>query len=312
MTWSPDDIPRLDGRTAVVTGANGGLGLETTRELARKGARVLMAVRDHDKAVAAQAAIVAEVPGAELELVPCDLSSLNSVRAAAEDIAGRAPSIDLLFANAGIMGTTEQRSADGFELQLAVNHLGHFALIGRLLPAVLAAAAGRIVTTTSVARFGGRAVDPANLNLVGRYDPWRAYGRSKLANAHFANELHRRLEAAGSPAASLLAHPGFTDTDLQARSAADSGGVVARLGLFAARTTGMRPLAGALPQLRAGTDPSAESGQLYAPLFVTHGPPVRRPQLPGDRDRSAGADLWLASEEATGVRIDVAGAAAGR
>ena len=312
MSWSTKDIPDLTGRTAVVTGANGGLGLETAEALAVAGATVVLAARDPEKTTAAEARIRAVAPDATLDVVPLDLGSLESVRGAAATIAARHPRLDLLVNNAGVMGIPERRTADGFEMQFGVNHLGPFVLTARLLPAVLGAE-GRIVTVTSTAHHMGRRVDPANPHLDGRYGAWTAYGQSKLANYHFAIGLHRRLTAAGAGAASLLAHPGLSDTDLQTHSVTETGGGSSqRFFAWRAAHTGMSAARGALPQLRAATDPTARSGQFYAPRFVNNGPPVRRPIL-----RRVGLDraievLWAVSEQETGETLDIAAAAAAR
>lgn len=306
MTWTARTIPDQTGRIAVVTGANGGLGLETARELARAGAHVVMAVRDTEKADRAVTAITTEIPAARLELVALDLGSLASVRAAADTIAAEHDHVDILVNNAGVMGVPEQQTADGFEMQLGVNHIGHFALTSHLMPSLLRAAAARVVSVTSSAHHFGRAVDPRNPHLEGTYEPWAAYNRSKLANYHFAIGLHRIFGEAGVRAASLLAHPGLSNTDLQATSvAASSGGRSQRFWHVMAERTGMSPAVGALPQLRAATDPRATSGQFYAPRYVTFGPPVQRPIMRRLRLDEAIRRLWEVSEDATGVTLDV-------
>jgi NAD(P)-dependent dehydrogenase (short-subunit alcohol dehydrogenase family) len=205
------------------------------------------------------------------------------------------------------MATPESATADGFEMQLGVNHLGHYALTALLLPALLRADHARVVAVTSVARYGGRPVDPDNPHLHGRYGPWRAYNQSKLANYHFALGLQRRFAAAGARASSLVAHPGLSNTELQARSVTVSdGGGTQRFFHVMARTIGMAPDHGALPQLRAALHPGAKGGQLYAPRFCSFGAPVRRPVL-----RRLGLDrhidqLWRISERETGIPLDVA------
>ena len=224
VAWSAADIPDQHGRTAVVTGANGGLGLETARQLAAKGAHVVMAVRNQKKAAAAVDEIRASVPDAALELVALDLASQASVRAAAEQIVAAHKSIDLLINNAGVMGIPEAKTVDGFEMQLGVDHLGHWSLTALLLPALLRTPGARIVTVTSTAHHMGRAINPANPHLHGRYRPWRAYGQAKLANFHFGLGLQRELENAGASTASLIAHPGLSNTDLQAVSVQQTGG----------------------------------------------------------------------------------------
>src|SRR5215208_3762812 len=262
MAWTTADIPDLSGRTAVVTGANGGLGLETSRALVRAGANVVMAARNQEKAKAAIADIRGTHPEASLELVMLDLGSQASVREAAERILDRGRTIDILVNNAGVMGIPERRTVDGFEMQLGVDHLGHWALTALLMPALLRADAARIVTVTSTAHHMGRAVDPENPHLEGRYGPWRAYGQAKLANFHFGIGLHRVLEPAGAPAGSLIAHPGVSNTELQAVSVRETGGGLSqRFWHVLARRTGMVPRDGARSQLRAATDPRAASGE---------------------------------------------------
>jgi NAD(P)-dependent dehydrogenase (short-subunit alcohol dehydrogenase family) len=306
MSWTTADIPDLHGRTAVVTGANGGLGLETARALAAAGATVVLAARSHQKTADAVALIRSETPGADLDIVPLDLASLASVRQAAHVLADSHPAIDVLVNNAGLMGVPEAATENGFEMQLGVNHLGHFLLTNRLLPAV-AAASGRVVTVTSTAHHMGRRVDPDNPHLHGNYGPWKSYGQSKLANYHFAIGLHQRLEAAGSPVASLLAHPGLSNTDLQAHSVdATGGGTSQRFFHVMAERTGMSPAQGALPQLRAATDPTARSGQFFAPRYVNNGPPVRRPVLRWIGMARSIEVLWEVSERETGEPFDVA------
>jgi NAD(P)-dependent dehydrogenase (short-subunit alcohol dehydrogenase family) len=305
MTYTRDSIPDLTGRTAVITGANGGLGLETAKALAGKGAGVVMAARDPDKTAAAVEEIRSQSPHASLELVRLDLASLTSVRAAAEQILGVHGRVDLLVNNAGVMGLPERRTADGFEMQLGVNHLGHWALTALLMPALIAAPRARVVAVTSTAHHMGRALDPNNPHLHGRYEPWRAYGQSKLANYHFAIGLQRGFELAGVGAQSLLAHPGLSRTNLQATTVHEGGG--GPLGPFflaLAARTGMSAARGAMPQIRAATDPHAKGGELYAPRYGNFGPPVRRPLLRPGTDRAI-AILWLVSEHETGISMQM-------
>ena len=306
MTYTVADIPDLTGRVAVVTGANGGLGLETARALAGAGAHVVMATRDQPKAEAARRDIAGGVADASLEIVPLDLGDLDSVAGAAERILGRPPARRRPRQQRRGDGPARAADADGFEMQLGVNHLGHWALTSRLLPALLDADAARIVTVTSTARHMGRRVDPGNPHLHGRYSPWTAYGQSKLANYVFALGLQRELDRAGARAASLAAHPGMTDTDLQATTVAEGGtGWTGRAAHGFTRWAGMRPAAGALPQIRAATDPAAHGGELYAPRYVTAGPPVRRPVLRRIGLDAAIADLWAVSERETGLPLRV-------
>jgi NAD(P)-dependent dehydrogenase (short-subunit alcohol dehydrogenase family) len=311
MAWTTKDIPDLTGRTAVVTGANGGLGLETARALAGAGAHVVMAARDLEKAAAAEKSIRETHPSASLEIVSLDLGSLASVHGAAERILASHDRIDLLVNNAGVMAIPERRTADGFEMQLGVNHLGHFALTSHLLPALLRAPAARVVSVTSTAHHMGRAVDPKNPHLEGSYGAWKAYGQSKLANFHFAIGLQQHFEEEGVRAMSLVAHPGLSDTDLQARSVAETGGgLVQRFFHGLAGSTGMTPADGALPQLRAATDPQARGGEFYGPRFVNNGPPVRRPILRRIGLAKAIETLFEVSERETKVALDVGAAKA--
>lgn len=305
MSWSAADIPDQHGRTAVVTGANGGLGLETARQLAAKGAHVVVAARSQEKAAAAVDDIHASAPDASVEVVPLDLGSQASVREAAEQIVGAHDHIDLLVNNAGVMGIPESKTVDGFEMQFGVDHLGHWSLTALLLPALLRTDGARIVTVTSTAHHMGRAVDPANPYLVGRYGPWRAYGQAKLANFHFGLGLQLELERSGASAASLVAHPGLSNTDLQAVSVQQTGGGASQRFFYVlARHTGMSPADGALSQLRAATDPAAKGGEFYGPLFVNNGPPVRKPILRKFGMATAIARLWEVSERETGLALD--------
>jgi NAD(P)-dependent dehydrogenase (short-subunit alcohol dehydrogenase family) len=306
VSWSTADIPDQHGRTAVVTGANGGLGLETARALAAKGAHVVMAARNQEKAAAAVDDIRTGAPQASLEVVALDLGSQASVRTAAEQILSAHDRVDLLVNNAGVMGIPESKTIDGFEMQFGVDHLGHWALTALLLPALLGTDRARIVTVTSTAHHMGRAVDPSNPHLEGRYRPWRAYGQAKLANFHFGLGLQRQLERAGATTASLIAHPGLSHTDLQNVSVRETGGGASqRFFQVLARRVGMSPAEGALSQLRAATDPAAKGGEFYGPRFVNNGPPVRKPIF-----RTLGMDaaitrLWEVSERETGLALDV-------
>jgi NAD(P)-dependent dehydrogenase (short-subunit alcohol dehydrogenase family) len=265
-----------------------------------------MAARNQDKAAEAVADIRRGVPGASLEVVALDLGSQASVHEAAERILAAHEEIDILVNNAGVMGIPERRTVDGFEMQFGVDHLGHYALTALLMPALLRAGAARIVTVTSTAHHMGRAVDPANPHLEGKYGPWRAYGQAKLANFHFGIGLQRRLAAAGAPAASLIAHPGLSNTDLQAVSVQETGGGLSQRFFHGlAGSTGMSPAQGALPQLRAATDPAAKGGEFYGPRFVNNGAPVRRPILRRIGMDRAIARLWEVSERETGLKLDV-------
>ncbi len=303
MAYTRDSVPDLSGRNAVVTGANGGLGLQTAKVLAAKGAHVVMAVRDRAKAEQAVDQIRAETPAASLELVQLDLASQASVTTAAEQIRAAHQAIDILVNNAGLMAMPEHTTEDGYEMQLGVNHLGHWTLTALLMPTLLAAPAARVVTVTSTAHHFGRPVDPDNPHLRGRYDAWRAYGQSKLANYHFALGLQREFDRAGLAAQSLVAHPGLSHSDLQTTTVArGGGGWMGPVWAWLARYTGMDVEAGAMPQIRAATDPQAKGGEFYGPRFVNFGPAVRVPVLRPGSDQAIRA-LWEVSERETGVPL---------
>ncbi len=305
MAYTSESIPDLSGRTAVVTGANGGLGLETAKALAGKGAHVVMAVRDEAKAEQAVAAIIREVPAASLDLVSLDLASQESVQRSAREVLAEHPAIDILINNAGLMALPERRTEDGYEMQFGVNHLGHWTFTAVLLPALLAAPAGRVVTVTSTAHHFGRPVDASNPHPRGKYDPWRAYGDSKLANYHFGLGLQQRFERAGVSAKSLIAHPGLSHSDLQTRTVREGGGgVMGPFWVWMAAHTGMDVARGAMPQIRAATDPAARGGEFYGPRFVNNGPAVRLPVLRPGASAAIEA-LWQVSQEETGVPLEV-------
>ena len=304
MSWSLAAIPDLSGKTAVVTGANGGLGFESVKALAGAGAHVIMAARSHRKAKAARDEILDAHPGASLEIVELDLGSVDSAKAASSAIADKRPTVDILINNAGLMAMPERRTSDGFEEQLGVNHLGHWVFTAGLLRPLLAADSARVVTVTSTARHFGRTIDTGNVHMDGNYSPWGAYGRSKLANFHFTLGLQHEFEKRALSAQSLVAHPGLSNTNLQTHAVAQ--GASGWMGTFSHRLVsriGMTPAGGALPQLRAATDPGARGGELYAPRFVNTGAPVRRPIMrPGSE--KAIDKLWLVSERETGVALD--------
>ena len=304
MAWSTADIPDQSGRVAVVTGANGGLGLETARALAGAGAHVVMAARNQEKAASAADDIRSTHDDASLEIVALDLGSQTRTKAAADEIAAAHPEIDLLINNAGVMGIPRMLTEDGHEMQFGTNHLGHWTFTARLLPCLKAAGEARVVTVTSTAHHVGRAVDPDDVEMEKGYGDWKAYGRSKLANWHFGLGLNDRLEAAGWPVESLVAHPGLSDTDLQATSVETSDGkFLARMFHSMASVGGMSAARGALPQLRAATDPDASGGEFYGPRWMNTGNPVKLPIL--RRLGMAGAieTLWSVSEELTGEKI---------
>jgi NAD(P)-dependent dehydrogenase (short-subunit alcohol dehydrogenase family) len=304
MSFTATDIPDLTGKTAVVTGANSGLGLESAKALAGAGAHLVMAARNQEKAQAAFDEIKTTYPDAALEIVELDLASQTSTKAAAESIAERHPTVDILINNAGLMAMPERLTEDGFEMQLGVNHFGHWTFTAGLLPSLLAADAARVVTVTSTAHHMGKSVDPDNINMEDSYTAWGAYGRAKLANYHFALGLQKEFESRGLAAQSLVAHPGLSHTNLQVHTSAEGG--AGRMGPFwvwMAAHTGMKADRGALPQLRAATDPNAKGGEFYGPRFVNHGPAVRLPIMRRGNDKAI-TTLWEVSERETGVVLD--------
>jgi NAD(P)-dependent dehydrogenase (short-subunit alcohol dehydrogenase family) len=304
MSWKASDIPSQSGKVAVVTGGNGGLGLQTASQLAAHGATAVIGARNREKAEAARSQIESAVPGAAIETLQLDLSSLASIAAFAAAVKAAHPKVDLLFNNAGVMAVKEGTTADGFETQFGTNHLGHFALTMHLLPALLAAPAARVISTTSTARWRAGKYDLSNPHMHGRYDPWDAYGLSKRANVQFALELNRRLKDRGLTA--YAADPGFSKTDLQVASVQANNGFMQRFWLHTTNVMGQSAAMGALPQLRAGTDPAAVGGTLYAPRWITFGAPVVRGVGAGMRKPEQLVQLWDISERETGLSLEAA------
>ncbi|WP_067650882.1 SDR family NAD(P)-dependent oxidoreductase [Nocardia harenae] len=294
--WTTTDIPDQTGRTAIVTGANSGLGFETATALAAKGARVVLAVRDLDKGKAAAERIIADTPAARVELQRLDLGSLAQVRAAAEELKAAHPRIDLLVNNAGVMYPPKQYTADGFELQFGTNHLGHFALTGLLLEHLLPVHGSRVVTVSSVGHRIRASIHFDDLNLDKKYSKLEGYGQSKLANLLFTYELQRRLAAAGQDTAALAAHPGGSNTDLGRH-------LPAVIRVPAMQLFSQSAAMGALPTLRAGTDPAARGGQYYGPGGVggLSGHPVLAESSKQSHDTEIARRLWEVSEDLTGV-----------
>jgi NAD(P)-dependent dehydrogenase (short-subunit alcohol dehydrogenase family) len=302
MGWKAREMPDQSGKTAVVTGGNGGLGLETSLQLAAHGAHVVIGARNLDKAEAARREIEASVPGASLEIRQLDLGSLASIAAFAAAVKTAHPKIDLLFNNAGVMAVKEGTTADGFETQFGTNQLGHFALTMHLLPALLASPEPRVVSTTSTARYQAGKYDLSNPHMRGCYDPWEAYGMSKRANLQFALELNRRLKDRGL--AAFAADPGLSKTDLQAASARANNGFLQRFWLVLVRLMGQPASMGALPQLRAATDPAAVGGTLYAPRWIAFGAPIVRRVGKRIDNPAQLIRLWELSERETDLSLD--------
>jgi NAD(P)-dependent dehydrogenase (short-subunit alcohol dehydrogenase family) len=315
-SWTPADIPDLSGLTALVTGANSGLGWHTADELARHGARVLMACRDAERGQKAIEAVRAGLPQAQVELVALDLADLGSVRRVAGELVGSLPRLDLLVNNAGVMGVPRRTTPDGFELQFGTNHLGHFALTGLLLPVLLrgsvpahngtdAAAPGppRVITVSSTLHRRGR-IDRDDLMGEHGYTPFGAYSQSKLANLLFTRELQRRADRAGVPLYSLAVHPGWAATNLQGAGPAMSGRAWLGTVMGAFNTVFAQSAEhGAWPTLRASTDPLARGGEYFGPggFAEQRGSPKRVGMSARASDAQTAAWLWQRSVELTGV-----------
>ena len=306
-TWSVADIGDLTGRIALVTGANSGIGYATARALAEHGAHVILACRDNEKARRARDKMESELERSSLELLHLDLADLVSVRRAAAAVQAEHARLDLLVNNAGVMGTPYRQTADGFELQMATNHFGHFALTGLLLDRIVTTARSRIVTVSSHLHRMGR-LRQDDVAGAAFHSTWVAYGTSKLANLLFTAELSRRLERAGLPTVAVAAHPGWTRSNLAGSGAALGNSRMRRkLGRMAGSALGQSAVGGALPILCAATSSSVGSGQYIGPahLFGLFGPPTVARRSRRARDPQAAAALWEASEELTGVRYSV-------
>ncbi|MDQ2760575.1 MAG: oxidoreductase [Actinomycetota bacterium] len=299
--WTTEDIPDQTGRVAIVTGANSGLGLVTARELARAGAEVVIACRSVDKGTHAAAQISAVLPAAKLLVRRLDLADLASVRAFAARVAGERPQIDLLVNNAGVMAPPRRSTKEGFESQLATNHLGHFALTGLLLGSLFGAPQPRVVTLSSAAHRMGT-INFNDLQSEHGYNNWRAYGQSKLANLMFCFELGRRASAGATALRSVAAHPGYAATNLQ--FAGPSAWYERALMVLANKTVAQSAAMGALPSLYAATEPDLPGGSFIGPggPREIRGYPRIVTAAPKAYDEDAWRRLWSASEELTGVR----------
>jgi len=303
MGWTAADLPDLSGRTYLVTGANSGLGFETTRALASAGGEVALACRDLGRAGAALDAIQSAAPDARVEAVELDLASLDSVARFADAWAERR--LDGLVNNAGVMALPRRTTADGFEMQLGTNHLGHFALTGRLLPRLLATPGARVVNVSSTMhKIGRMAWD--DLQGETRYGKWRAYGQSKLANLLFTYELQRRFEAAGADAIATAAHPGYAATNLQiAGPRMEGSSFLERVSLLGNRIASQSAEMGALPTIYAAAALGVKGGDYFGPdgFMEMWGHPTRVASNARSHDRGDQLRLWEVSEELTGVRF---------
>jgi NAD(P)-dependent dehydrogenase (short-subunit alcohol dehydrogenase family) len=299
--WTEADVPDQKGRTAVVTGANTGIGFETARVLAGRGARVILACRDVGKAEAAVNRIAGLLPDADVHAVRLDLASLASVREAAAELSSGYLGIDMLINNGGVMEPPHERTVDGFELTFATNHLGHFALTGLLLDRLLERPGSRIVIVSSEGHARG-VIAFDDLQSENGYKPAEAYYQSKLANLLFTYELDRRLRAAGAQTLALACHPGIVLTALyRTRSKLERALLSPRLRLLNSRLVQSTQM-GALPTLRAATDHSSGGGEFYGPAGRGYtGYPVRVESSPRSHDEEAQRRLWQESERLTGV-----------
>lgn len=299
--WTTKYMPDLTGRVAVVTGANSGLGLETVRALAARGAHVVLATRNAERGQRALQLVQSEVPGAELELASLDLASLRSVREFAANFSATHERLDLLFNNAGVMAIPRAETEDGFEMQFGTNHLGHFALTGLLLPTLLKTPQSRVIVLSSMARLFGH-IDFDDLQGTRSYSRWSAYGQSKRANLLFGYELQRRLKAINAATISVVAHPGYASTSLQVNSVKLSGDSIEKFfynnfDRFFAQSATM----GALPQLYAATSQNIFGGELVGPAAIVRGYPKVDYRARREYDRPVATHLWDVSVALTGV-----------
>lgn len=306
--WTTDEVQDLSGSTIVVTGANSGLGYEATRAFARKGGHVVMASRSEERGREAAESIREELPAASLSVHECDLADLDSVRRFAEEFETTYSSLHVLCNNAGVMAIPRSETAQGFEQQFGVNHLGHFALTGLLLDSLIETGGEtRVVTQSSTLHRNGE-IDFSDLDSTAEYDEWGAYAQSKLANLLFAYELDRRLQSANLDVKSVACHPGYAATDLQRRGPEMEGSRVKLWAMTAANALfAQSAAAGALSLLRAAIDPGIEGGQYVGPggFRNMRGAPEVQPSSDRSYDREDAKRLWAVSEEHTGVRYDL-------
>jgi NAD(P)-dependent dehydrogenase (short-subunit alcohol dehydrogenase family) len=301
--WSENDVPDQSGRVVVVTGSNTGLGLDTARVLAERGAQVVLAVRNVDKGEAACGKIRQSVPDAEVSTQLLDLGSLESVRTASAELRAAHPRVDLLINNAAVAFPPKTTTPDGFELQFATNHLGHFALTGLLLENMLGVDGARVVVVASLDHKLGGAIHFDDLQWERRYSSALAYAQSKLANLMFCYEFHRRLVKSGAPLMTVAAHPGYTKSDLFRNMWKPIQAMMKFSDLF----IGQDPAKGALPQLYAATMPDVQGGQYWGPdgFLEMAGYPTLVRSSKKSYDQQAQERLWTVSEELTGVTYSV-------
>jgi NAD(P)-dependent dehydrogenase (short-subunit alcohol dehydrogenase family) len=302
--WISQNIPPMEGKTVLITGANSGLGFETAKLLATRGAHVLLAVRSLEKGNAAVAAISEAAPSARLELLPLDLADLASVGQFAEEVRGRHRRLDVLVNNAGVMATPQDSTVDGFEMQFGTNHLGHFALTGLLLPLLTNTAKARVVTVSSGIHVVGR-INFDDLQSLNNYSNWRAYAQSKLANLLFTYELERKFHATDTDAISLAVHPGYASTNLQAsRPGMPESAVRQAMMRLSNRVMAQSAAMGALSSAYAATSPRVQGAEYIGPdgFLGQRGFPKTSRSSKASHDKDTAAKLWQVSEELTGVK----------
>jgi NAD(P)-dependent dehydrogenase (short-subunit alcohol dehydrogenase family) len=301
--WTESRLPNLQGETVVITGANSGIGLEATKMLAAKGAHVVMACRSEEKAVNAMTDVKSQHPDASLEFMKLDLADLSSVRAFADELSDKYEFIDRLINNAGLMAIPYRTTEDGFEMQLGVNHFGHFALTNLVLPLLAANDYARVITVSSNAHKLG-SMDWNNLHAEQKYSKWGAYGQSKLANLLFAYELQRKLESVPHAIDSIACHPGYAATELQTKGPRMAGAsFMEKVNQFANKLIAQDAYHGALPTVRAAYDETLDGGVYVGPdgMMNMTGNPVVQKSTEASHDRADAAKLWRISEEATGT-----------
>jgi NAD(P)-dependent dehydrogenase (short-subunit alcohol dehydrogenase family) len=303
--WTEENIPDQAGRVVLITGANSGIGYEAARALAQHGATVVMACRSRAKADDAVARISETDPSGTTEILEMDLSDLDSVKHAADEFLSTHDHLDVLINNAGLMATPEQRTAQGFEMQFGVNHVGHYVLTGLLLDVLKDTPGSRIVSISSQGHRPGK-INFDDLNSEKSYSPWPAYFQSKLANLLFTRELQRRLADAGDDVIAVAAHPGGTSTNLGSES---PPGILYKTMQLSRSVLGImmqNAAMGALPTLRAATDPDVAGGDYFGPdgLGEQRGHPVKRGMSGRARDDDDARRLWTASEELTGMTYE--------
>lgn len=298
-----ENVPEVRGQIFVVTGGNSGIGFEAARVLAQKGGHVVLACRDAGKMKAAADVIRGETQGAKVDEVVLDLASLASIEVASQQLAAKYTHIDVLLNNAGVMALPERKTADGFEMQFGTNHLGHFALTGRVLPLVLAAPRGRVVTVSSLLHRQGH-IDFDAIPVPTPYNPDKQYSMSKLANVLFSYELDRRLKAAGKKAIALACHPGYSATNLQGVGPQMTGSRVKGLVMRVMNAVIAQPATmGMLGSLWGATGTDVEGGEYLGPVGMNHlrGYPIKSKSNAESYDRAVAQRLWDVSEKLTGV-----------